>query len=295
MKIGVTGATGFIGSRVGDLVLERGHSLVTFSRRASSPRSERAEVRPVPEDAAPDISGLDAIVNLAGESIFGPWTSEKKRRVLESRVGLTRRLVEAMARGPARPSVLVNASAVGYYGDTGETLVDEESPAGSGFLADVCRAWEAEAVKAEALGVRVVRVRFGVVLGWNGGALKVAGPVFRLGLGGRLGSGRQWMSGIHVDDAAGMILWALENGNVIGPLNAVMPEPFRNETFTRELARAVRRPAFLPAPAFAMRLALGEMSRMLLDSSRVAPARAVAGGYAYRFAALPEALGAACS
>lgn len=287
MKIGVTGATGFIGSRVGDFVLERGHSLVVFSRRATSLKSDRAEIRVIPETGSPDLSGLDAVVNLAGESIFGLWTAAKKRRVLESRVKLTRRLVEAMAG--TKPSVLINASAVGYYGDTGETLADENSAAGSGFLAEVCRAWEAEAMAAEALGVRVVRTRFGMVLG-KGGALKVVRPLFRLGLGGNLGDGRQWMSTVHVDDAAGMILWALENSGVSGPLNAVMPEPFRNETFTRELARAVHRPAFLPAPAFALRLVLGEMSHMLLDNSRAVPARGASLGYKFRFPGLAGAL-----
>lgn len=287
MKIGVTGATGFIGSRVGDFVLERGHSLVVFSRRAASLKSDRAEIRPIPETGLPDLSGLDAIVNLAGESIFGLWTAGKKQRVLQSRVSLTRRLVEAMEKD--KPAVLINASAVGYYGDTGETLADESSPAGSGFLSEVCQAWEAEAVAAEKFGVRVARVRFGMVLG-KGGALKIVRPLFRLGLGGNLGDGRQWMSSIHVDDAAGLILWALENSGVDGPLNAVMPEPFRNETFTRELARAVHRPAFLPAPAFVLRLALGEMSHMLLDNSRVVPARPTSLGYKFRFPDLPAAL-----
>lgn len=289
MKIGITGATGFIGSRVGELAFERGLQVVAYSRQASSMRSERAEIRSFSLDQPPDLNGLDAVVNLAGESILGLWTKEKKRRILESRILGTRRLVEAMASLEKKPRVLVNASAIGFYGDTGETLVDESSPAGHGFLAEVAREWEAEAEKATALGVRVVCIRIGFVLG-KGGALKLIGPLFRLGLGGRLGGGKQWMSGVHVDDVAGLMVWALENEAVRGPVNAVLPEPFRNVDFTREVGRAVRRPAFLPAPAFALRLALGEMSHLLLDSTRVSPRRARESGYVFRFASLPPAL-----
>jgi uncharacterized protein (TIGR01777 family) len=183
----------------------------------------------------------------------------------------------------------VSASAIGFYGDTGETLVDESSPMGDGFLADVCREWEGEAGRAESSGVRVVFVRIGFVIG-SGGALKLIRPVFKMGLGGKLGSGRQWMSGVHVDDVAGIIVWALENEAFNGPVNAVMPAPFRNSDFTRELAKCVGRPAIFPVPAFALRLALGELSRVMLDSARVAPRIASKGGYTYQFATLPAAL-----
>ena len=188
-----------------------------------------------------------------------------------------------------RPRVLVNASAIGFYGDTGETLVDESSPAGNGFLADVCREWEGEVRRAEALGVRVVFVRIGFVLG-SGGALKLIRPVFKLGLGGKLGSGRQWMSGVHVDEVAGIMDWALENETVNGPVNAVMPTPFRNSDFTRELARCVARPAIIPVPALILRLGLGELSYLMLDSCRVAPRVAPEGGYRYQFSTLASAL-----
>jgi len=185
--------------------------------------------------------------------------------------------------------VLVNASAIGFYGDTGENVVDEFSAAGSGFLADVCRAWEAEAAGATSCGVRVVFVRIGFVLG-KGGAVKLLRPLFKLGLGGKLGSGRQWMSGVHVEDVAGMIVWALENERLQGAVNAVMPEPFRNVDFTRELARGVRRPAIFPAPAFALRLSFGELADSMLASTRVMPRVARAEGYAYQFATLPSAV-----
>jgi uncharacterized protein (TIGR01777 family) len=257
--------------------------VVGFSRNPAS-GMRRFELASVP-----DISGLDAIFNLAGESILGLWTKEKKRRIHESRVLGTRRLVEAIAQTGQRPKVLVNASAIGFYGDTGENPVDEFSAPGSGFLADVCREWEAEAARATSCGVRVVLVRIGFVLG-RGGALKLLRPLFKLGLGGNLGNGRQWMSGIHVEDVAGMILWALENERLHGPINAVMPEPFRNADFTRELARCVGRPALLPAPAFALRLACGELADSMLASSRVLPRVARDAGYTCQFATLPSAL-----
>lgn len=283
MKIGITGASGFIGKRTAALAVERGHEVVAFSRRPGA--GERIFDLKTP----PDFSGLDAVIHLAGESILGLWTAEKKRRIVGSRVEGTRRVVEAFEVSKGGPKVLIGASAIGFYGDTGEALVDEDSAAGKGFLAETCQKWEAEAVRAEAGGARVALVRIGFVLGREGG-MKLIGPLFRLGGGGNLGNGRQWMSGVHVDDVAGVFLWAAENASVSGPVNAVMPEPFRNAQFTREVARTVHRPAFLPAPAFAIRLALGELSHVLLDSCRVAPRRATEDGYVFRFASLPAAL-----
>ena len=283
MKVGITGLSGFIGSRVAARCRANGIEVVGFSRHPGS-GARRFEL-----NSLPDISGLDAIVNLAGEPILGLWTREKKRRIHESRVLGTRRLVEAIAKAGQPPGVLVNASAIGFYGDTGENLVDEFSPAGNGFLADVSRDWEAEAARAASSGVRVVFIRIGFVLG-KGGALKLLRPLFKLGLGGKLGSGRQWMSGVHVEDVAGMIVWALENEGLLGPINAVMPEPFRNVDFTRELARCVRRLAIVPAPAIALRLAFGELADSMLGSTRVAPRVAPQAGYTYQFATLPSAL-----
>lgn len=283
MKIGITGASGFIGSEVSRSAVQNGHEVVPFSRRPS------AGARQFGTEAPPDVSGLEAVVNLAGESIMGLWTRDKKRRIHDSRVLGTRRLVEAMAVAKDGPRVLINASAIGFYGDTGDREVDESTPSGEGFLAEIARAWEMEAIRAEEYGIRVVCVRIGFVLG-RGGAIRLIAPVFRFGLGGNLGNGRQWMSGVHVDDVVGIILWALGDGNVRGPVNAVMPEPFRNADFTRELGRAVRRPAILPAPAFALRLGLGELSHLMLDSMRVRPRVAAERGYVFRFATLPGAL-----
>jgi uncharacterized protein (TIGR01777 family) len=283
MKIGVTGASGSVGRVVQVLAAESGHTVVPFSR--SPGRGARAfDLRELP-----DLSGLDAVIHLAGEPVLGRWTREKKRRILESRVEGTRRIVEAMAGDSSGPRTLVCASAIGFYGDTGETAVDEDSALGEGFLAGVCRDWENEAARAESFGVRVVRVRVGFVLG-AGGAMTLIRPLFGLGLGGNLGNGRQWMSGVHVDDAAGIFLWAAENASATGAYNAVMPEPFRNAEFTREVARTLHRPAFLPAPAVALKLVLGELSGVMLDSFRVLPRRTREAGYVFRFATLPAAL-----
>jgi TIGR01777 family protein len=283
MKIGITGASGFIGRAVQRLAASGGHEVIPYSR-SPGPGARRFAL-----ETPPDLSGLDAVVHLAGESVLGLWTREKKRRIHRSRVEGTRRIVEALARDGSGPRTLICASAIGYYGETGETEVDELSGPGEGFLAGVCRDWENEARRAEDLGVRVVRVRVGFVLG-RGGAMKRIGPVFRLGLGGRLGDGRQWMSGVHVDDVAGIFLWAAENPGVTGAFNAVMPEPFRNGEFTRAVAEIVRRPAVFPVPAWALRLALGELSGLLLDSIRVRPRQTVEAGYVFRFATLRAAL-----
>lgn len=283
MKVGITGATGFIGSHVAAHCRKRGHEVVGYSRH---PRPGARLFRP---DSSPDLTGLDGLVNLAGESLLGLWTSKKKRLIRDSRIAGTRQIIAAIEKMTTRPRVLVNASAIGFYGDTGESLVDETSPAGSGFLAEVCQEWENEAKRAEIFGLRVVLVRIGFVIG-KGGALKIIGPLFKLGLGGKLGNGRQWMSGIHVEDVAEMMLWALETEPLSGPINAVMPAPFRNLDFTRELARCVHRPAILPAPALALRLALGELSHVMLDSSRVRPRVASEEKYRYQFPTLDSAL-----
>lgn len=281
MNIGISGASGFVGAALCEQAARR-HEIVKFSRRARG-GSRRWSIR-----HKPDLSGLDAVINLAGEPVMGLWTPAKRRRIRDSRVIGTRRLVEAMAEKGNTVKTLVNASAIGFYGNTGEQLADESSPAGRGFLADVCQRWEAEAHRAEQYGVRVVCVRIGFVLG-KGGAMKLIKPVFSLGLGGNLGSGRQWMSCVHVDDVAGAFLWALENDGVAGPVNAVLPEPLRNAEFTRQLAHALHRPAFLPAPALALRLVLGQLSGMLLDSSRVVPRKLKEGGYRYRHPSLSSA------
>ena len=276
MKIGIIGATGYIGSRLQAAALRSGQEVVCFSR------NERSGFRRFSLDAIPDFSGLDAVVNLAGESILGLWTSQKKEKILRSRVETTRHVMEGLSRLPDGPRILINASAIGYYGDTGENSVSETSPAGTGFLAQTCKAWEEATQGSVAEKMRIVRLRIGFVTG-PGGAMRFVLPLFKMGLGGPLGNGRQWMSCIHVDDVAGLILWAIDNASISGPVNAVCPEPVRNTDFTRALARAVHRPAILPAPAFALRLALGELSRVMLDSIRVIPEVALTAGYSFRY------------
>lgn len=238
--------------------------------------------------------GIDVIFHLAGEPIAeGRWDSAKKARIRETRVTGTRRLVDALESLPNRPPVLISASAVGYYGDRGDEILDESSPPGKDFLAEVCQAWEAEALRAAARGVRVVTARIGVVLGDGGGALTRMLVPFKLGLGGRLSDGRQWMSWIHLDDLAGLLLQAAENSAIAGPMNAVAPEPLTNREFTRSLAAALHRPAIFPVPKFALNLAFGEMSSILLASQRVLPQVALKAGYRYRYPKLADALRAA--
>ena len=277
MIIGITGGTGFIGGAVRQALLARGDEVILFSRRGGAGRRRFSLTQPL------DVSGCEGLVHLAGESIMGLWTREKRRKILESRVEGTRRLVEGIAAAPVKPRVLVSASAVGFYGDTGQRIADEDSTAGTGFLAEVAQAWESEARQAEQYGVRVVRLRIGFVLGRDGGAMKLIKPVFRAGLGGRLGSGRQWMSCIEVEDLAAMAVECLHNESISGPVNAVMPDPVTNALFTKEAARAARRPAAFPAPAFALRLALGDLSHLMLDSLRIVPKRLTELGFPFRF------------
>ena len=284
MIIGITGGTGFIGKVVRSAAEARGDGVVLFSRRGGAGRRAFSFTSPM------DVTGCDGLVHLAGESIMGLWTHEKRRRILESRVQGTRRLVEGIAAATVKPRVLVNASAIGFYGDTGEGIVDEDSRAGTGFLSEVAQAWEAEAIKAEDLGVRVVRLRIGFVLGRDGGAMKLIKPVFRMGLGGRLGSGRQWMSCIEIADLAAMVMTCLHDGSISGPVNAVMPEPVTNGDFTKAAARAAHRPALFPAPAFALRLGLGDLSHLMLDSQRVISKRLADFGFHYRFGTVDSAM-----
>jgi len=281
VTIGIVGASGFVGRRVAQLATQAGYGVVLYSRTA------REGFRKISADEAVDFSDVDVVVNLAGEPILGLWTEEKKKAIQSSRVQGTRRVVEGVLA--AKVPVLINASAIGFYGNTREISVDESSPVGSGFLAETCLAWEAATEPAAEAGVRVVKIRIGFVLG-PGGAMHAILPVFRFGLGGTLGDGKQWMSCVHLDDVAGLILWAAGNPDIEGAVNAVMPEPIRNTEFTKSLAAALHRPAFFPVPAFLLRLALGQLSHVMLDSSRVRPTVAQREGYVFRFPTLTSAL-----
>ena len=287
MHIGITGASGFIGRKIIDLALRRGHEVVAFTRN-SQHAIPGCTMRAFTLDTAPDITGCEALIHLAGENIAGLWTRTKKRRILESRVLGTRRLVEAIRSATTKPEALICGSAIGFYGDRGDEEITETTPAGRGFLAETVQAWEAEAAQAE--GVRVAMIRTAVVLGARGGALPLMALPFRLGLGGRLGSGRQWMSWIHLEDIAQLFLFAVENLEVHGPVNGSAPWPVPNADFTRLLAQAVHRPAFLAVPAFALRVALRDFSAELLESKRVLPAVALEHGFGFKFPELAPAL-----
>lgn len=293
MRITLTGATGFLGSRVRTALAEQGHELLLVSRRSGAGFHHWPGYdAPFPAGA---LAGADAVVHLAGETVAQRWTAAARRRIRDSRVEGTRRLVEAIQAATPRPAVLVCASATGLYGDRGEEVLDETSPPGQGFLAETCVAWEEAAARAEALGMRVVRLRFGMVLGREGGALAKMLPPFRLCLGGKLGSGSQWMAWIHIEDAVNLILWTLEEQAARGPLNAVAPAPVRNEDFTRALEGILGRPARLTVPAWALRLAMGDAAEIALASQRVAPRAAVNAGFRFRYAHVAEALKALLS
>jgi len=237
------------------------------------------------------ISGFEAVIHLAGESIVGRWTDGKKRRVLESRVQGTRHLAEALAEAPQRPQVLITASAIGFYGDRGEETLREDAPAGKGFLPQVCQEWEGAAEPAEEAGIRTAQTRFGLVLTAKGGALGKMLTPFRMGVGGNIGSGRQWWSWIHVRDLVSALQFVVNDANLHGAINFVGPNPVRNAEFTKTLAAVLSRPAIFPVPAFAARLAFGQMAdELLLASQKVEPAKLVAQRFPFRHAELTDAL-----
>lgn len=295
MKLFITGGTGFIGRPLCRALAQQGHELVVVTRHAQAQLP--AGTRFVSWDHGqwePALAEADGIINLAGESIAAHrWTPRQKLRLWESRVGLTHRLIGALSASPRKPSVLLNASAIGYYGPHGDEELTEAAGPGHDFLAQLCQAWEAEARRAEPLGLRVVRLRIGLVLAADGGALAKLLPPFRAFLGGPLGSGRQWWSWIHRDDVLGLIQWALEHPDVSGPVNLTAPQPARMREVAAALGAVLRRPAWLPAPAIALRLVVGEMAEVLVSGQRVIPAAALQGGYAFKYPHLQQAL-AAC-
>ena len=291
MKVGITGASGFLGSAIIGEGKRRGWTVVAFSRSPTKQVEGADEMRSLTDPGAVDLGELDALIHLAGEPISALWTKDRKRRILESRVDLTNDLVEAMAgmtRGRC-PAVFVSASAVGYYGNRADEPMEEDADVGFGFLARVCRDWEAASAKASKLGVRVVNPRIGIVLGRDG-FLRRLRPIFRLCLGGRLGPGRQWMSWIHVDDLARLLVECVENPSIRGAVNAVAPNPVTNREFTAVYARVLGRKAWFPVPSFLLKLLPGGMGRLFLDGQRVEPAVMKAFGFTWRHADLESAL-----
>ena len=236
------------------------------------------------------LEGAGAVIHLAGEPVAQRWTKAARERIRKSRVEGTRNLITALSRMEAKPEVLVSASATGFYGSRGDEVLTEDSPAGTGFLPEVCQEWEEAAEAAGVLGIRVVKLRMGVVLGRGGGALAKMLPAFRAGVGGPLAGGRQWMSWIHVEDAVRLMAWVAGQGQVRGALNAVSPNPIRNKDFTKALAAVLRRPAILPVPHAALELLYGEMSEVLTGSQRVEPRAALAAGFRFRHEDVVESL-----
>jgi uncharacterized protein (TIGR01777 family) len=297
MKILVTGSSGLVGSALGQTLAKAGHTVCRLVRPQSTAGEGANEGfsvawNPSTGELGGAGVGADAVVNLAGASIAdGRWTAQRKEQLGTSRIETTRALVKALAKMNARPSVLVSASAIGIYGNRGDETLTEESKPGADFLAGLAQEWEAEALKAEALGIRVVLARFGIILAREGGALPKMMLPFKFGAGGKLGSGQQWMSWVALEDVVGILRFAIENNSARGPINVVSPKPLQNAEFTKVLARAMNRPAVFPAPAFALRLALGEMAdALLLSSQRVQPQLIEKLGYRFLYPNLSSAL-----
>ncbi|HEX6641711.1 MAG TPA: TIGR01777 family oxidoreductase [Thermoanaerobaculia bacterium] len=293
MKIVVAGGSGFLGEPLVQQLMARGEDVAVLTRKAAHFRVGR----PLQWDGktqgawSEEVAGADVVINLAGENVGdGRWSEERKRRLVASRLDATGAIVAALRRDPSRERTLINASAVGYYGNRGDELVDESSSRGDGFLAELVERWEAAAREAESFA-RLVLLRFGVVLHGSGGALKKMMLPFRFGAGGPVGNGEQWMSWIDRDDAVSMVLWAIDRASVRGVYNATSPQPVRNRDFARALGHAMHRPAILPAPAFALKLAFGQMAEeVLLGGQRVTPRRAEAEGFAFARPELERAL-----
>jgi uncharacterized protein len=289
MRIGITGASGFLGQEIVELARLQGHQVIGFSRKQRAQIQGCHEIRAFGPEM--DLNGVQAVVHLAGEPILGVWTKEKRERILSSRVDGTRWVVEAIKRTVSKPKILVSASGAGIYGNRGEEILTESSaPDTSDFLGQVASAWEMEGRKVEAAGIRYVALRIAMVLGRNGGALPLIGSVFRMGLGGNLGSGKQWMPWIHVADIAGLVLHATHHDGLRGPLNASGQIPIRNEEFTTAMGEVLKRPTFFAVPAFVLKTLAREESGLVLNSQRVVPEVALKTGYEFKYPDIRTAL-----
>jgi uncharacterized protein (TIGR01777 family) len=289
MRVLVTGGTGFIGRALCQQLVRAGHAPCVLTRDAGKAATKLPGVRLIEqlEQAGP----MEAVVNLAGEPLAeGRWTTQRKQAFRDSRIGTTQRLLQWIEAQPVRPRVMVSGSAIGYYGARDDVPVNEEAPAGHDFAAHLCRDWEAEALRAQALGVRTCIVRIGIVLGKDGGALAKMLPPFKLGMGGPMGDGRQWMSWVHRQDVVRLILWLLESEHTLGIYNATAPSPLRNKDFAHTLGKVLDRPTVIATPAVALKLMFGEMSALLLTGQQVVPARAQAQGFVFEHPELEAAL-----
>jgi hypothetical protein len=293
-RILVSGVSGPIGAALVPSLEARGAEVVRLMRAGSRVSPAATEIipwNPAKRIAPEAVSGFDAVVHLAGESIIGRWSAEKKRKIRDSRVVGTHNLAEALAQAKNKPQVFVCSSAIGYYGDRGDEVLNESSAPGTGFLAEVCREWEAATQPAADAGIRTVQIRTGIVLSPKGGALAKMLTPFRMGLGGNIGNGRQWMSWIDVEDMVGAILHILKTDLVRGPVNMVAPKPVTNAEFTKTLASVLSRPVIFPVPSFVVKLAFGEMGKtVLLAGQRVEPVKLVTSGCPFRFSELRASL-----
>ncbi|HEY5892780.1 MAG TPA: TIGR01777 family oxidoreductase [Chthoniobacterales bacterium] len=289
MVIGITGVTGFIGKNLAAAARQRGHSVVGFSRSAHTALPSCTETRIFSLSRPLDLSHLDAVIHLAGESVMGHWTPAKKKRIFSSRIDTTRKIVETIGQSRDNLRIFLCASGAGIYGERKDEILDESAPPGKGCLVNVSLAWEAEVAKATAYGVRVVSLRTGLVLGKNQGAFPLLRRVFSLGLGGKLGGGRQYLPWIHIDDIVALYLFCLENNAVRGPVNAAAPGTCTNAEFTRALAAGVHRPAIFATPEFVLKAALGGQAGLVLESQRVVPQKALAAGFNFAFPTLNSA------
>ncbi|MRH44654.1 TIGR01777 family protein [Aquibacillus halophilus] len=294
MKIAITGGTGFVGKQLTDELVKQKHDVYILTRSPER-HQDTSQVRYVgwlkeeyhPEQELPQ---LDAIVNLAGDSLFGYWTKTKKDRILSSRIKATENVVDLIKQMEKKPQVLVNASAIGYYGtSTTDSFTENTTASGDDFLAHVTKKWEQTAKAAESYGVRTVYARFGIILG-SEGALPMMTMPFKLMVGGKVGTGQQWMSWIHISDVVGLILFAINNNQIEGALNAVAPNPVRNKEFSQMIAKVMHRPYWLPAPSFAMKTVLGDMSMLVLKGQHVIPEKATLQHYSFNYPTLEDAL-----
>jgi len=296
MQLVITGASGFIGKVLCERLLQAGHTLVLMTQgappNASTPGKRWSHWTPGGiGEWSKAIDGADGVINLAGEPLAGrKWTYSQQLRLQQSRFDATRSVVLACAGAKQKPKFLINASAVGYYGPRQDELLTEDAPPGNDFLANLCLGWEAEAIGAEPLGLRVVRLRTGIVLGASGGALVKMVEPFKWFVGGPLGSGKQWMSWIHIEDEVSLIRHVIANPAISGPVNATSPNPARNKEFSQTLAATLHRPCWVPVPAIAMRIGLGKMAEMVLTGQRVIPAAAQKSGFQFRYPILKDAL-----
>ena len=293
MKIVITGGAGYIGSKLAQRLLDQGHEIFVFTRRKPKKTIGGVEyfetdiLNNLPEDILQD---ADAVIHLAGASIFARWTKKYKKLIHDSRVKTTQKLVKVIKLSKTKPKVFITSSAIGFYGDAGETILDESSKNGKDFLAHVCRDWEFEAKKVESSKVRYVTVRTGIVLGGDGGMIAQILPLFKLGLGGKLGNGKQWFSWIHIDDLLDVYLETLKNSKYSGPVNAVSPNSVSNAEFTKTLGKILKRPTFFRVPVFLLKIVLGELGGLVTGSQRVKPVKLIENGFDYKYESLEKAL-----